>query len=202
MTNTHLYLLINAPPGLDGLRLWWATAAAEWAIFSIPLAGLAAWWRGPRVARIELLQVLATVLLALALAQAVAHVWPQPRPFALRLGTQYLAHSADPGLPSDHAVVIWAVALAVLRTQWFAVWGLPLLALGLVVGWFRVYLGVHFPLDVAAALPVAGAAVVGFAALRSVLLPVFAWLLDRHDRINRRLQQRFHPVHDAPVDKR
>lgn len=201
MNNVHLFELINAPPGLGPLKLGLATSLAQWAIYLLLPAGVLAWLRGPRPARIELLQLALTVLLALVLAQIVAHLWPQPRPFMLHLGNQYLAHSADPGLPSDHTVVIWAVALAALRTDRFAIWGLPLLTLGLVVGWCRVYLGVHFPLDIAAALPVAATAALVVAALQMPLLPAFSWLMDRHDRIARRLQHKADEVHDAPADK-
>ncbi|MDQ2778622.1 MAG: undecaprenyl-diphosphatase [Pseudomonadota bacterium] len=202
MNNLHLFELINAPPGLGPGRLALATLMAQWAIYGLPLGAAVAWWRGPRAARIDWLQVAFTILVALALAQIVAHVWPQPRPFALNLGTQYLAHTADPGLPSDHVVVIWTAALALLRIDRFAIWGLPLLALGLVVGWCRVYLGVHFPLDIVAALPVAAAATLVAGALEPRLMPAWIALMDRHDRIAQRLRRRSAPVHDAGSEKR
>lgn len=201
MNNVHLFQLINAPTGLGPLRLAWTTMFAEWAIYLLPLAGLFAWLRGPRAARIELLQLASTVLLALAVAQIVALGWPQPRPFMLHLGNQYLTHAPDPGLPSDHAVVIWALGLAALRTERFALWGLPLLALGLVVGWSRVYLGVHFPLDIAAALPVAGIATLMTVAYRGPLRRALGWLMKRHDRAAQWLRSRSSPVHDARIDK-
>ncbi len=112
----------------------------------------------------------------------------------LHLGTQYLEHSADPGLPSDHVVVFWSLALALLRTRTFGLWGFPMLALGLLVGWSRVYLGVHFPLDVVAALPVAWAATMVVHALRRPLLPLHEWVLQCHDRLARR----FRPGVDPP----
>ena len=201
MTNLHLFELINAPPGLGHFRLAVAIGLAQWAIYLLPLAGVFAWLRGPRVARVELLMVTAAVFLALALAQIVAHVWPQARPFALHMGAQYLAHSADPGMPSDHAVVIWTVAMAVLRTERFAVWGLPLFSLGLAVGWCRVYLGVHFPLDIVAALPVAGAATLLMVALKAPLFPALSWLAGLHDKLMQRLQRKSELVHDARVDE-
>ncbi len=187
MNNLHVFQLINASPGLDPLRLAAATVLARWAIVLIPVALTAAWIRGDHAARRELLQCLLAVGLALGVAQVVSHVWPQPRPFALHLGTQYLDHGPDPGLPSDHVVVFWSLALAQLRTRRYAIWGFPLLALGLLVGWSRVYLGVHFPLDVMAALPVAWAGAVAARRLQAPVLPLVARILYAYDRLARRL---------------
>ena len=202
MNNVHLFELINASPGLGPLRLVGATLFAQWAIYLLLPAGVWLWLRGPRAARIELLRIVTTVLLALALAEIVVQVWPQPRPFVLHLGHQYLAHAADPGLPSEPVVVIWSVALAALCIDRLAIWGLPLLALGLVVGWCRVYLGVHFPLDIAAALPVSAAATLMVAVVHAPLMSMLSWLMDRHDRIVRHLRPRSTPVHDARADDR
>ena len=61
-------------------------------------------------------------------------------------------------------------------------WGFPLLAVGLVVGWSRIYLGVHFPMDIAAALPVAWAGTMAAGVLRKPLMPLYAGMLSLHDR--------------------
>jgi undecaprenyl-diphosphatase len=183
MTNLHLFQLMNAPPGIGPLRLAIALLLARWAIALVPVVLVAAWVRGNHAARHELLQILLAVGLALAFGQIVTHFWPQPRPFTLHLGTQYLDHVADAGLPSDHVLVFWSLALAALRTRRFAHWSFPLLGLGLLVGWSRVYLGVHFPLDVLAALPLAWAGTVAASALRAPLAPIFARVLYLYDRL-------------------
>lgn len=182
MNNLHLFQLINASPGLSHQQVLLATLLANWLIVLVPIAMVVGWVRGDQVARLDLLQILLAVGLALGLAQVITHAWPQPRPFAMHLGTQYLAHSADPGLPSDHVTVLWSLALATLRSRKFALWGFPLLAIGLVVGWSRVYLGVHFPLDVAAALPVAWAATMVAGLLRKPMQPIYRRILWLHDR--------------------
>ena len=193
MDNLHLFELINAAPGLGPIRLVLATALAQWAIFLVPLAMALAWVRGDRAARAELLQMLLAALLALGLAQIVVHVWPQPRPFALHLGTQYLQHSTDPGLPSDHVTVFWSLALTALASRRFALWGFPLMTIGLAVGWARVYLGVHFPFDILAAFPVALGGAFAASGLRRPLRPVATWILDLYDH----LAERAHPKRGA-----
>ena len=181
MGNLHLFALINAGPGLAGFRLAVAIVLAEWLIYSVPLVMVIAWVRGDRAVRWALLHLLLAALVSLCVAQVVAHLWPQPRPFALHLGNQYLEHGNDPGMPSDHVTVLWSLALASFGVGRCEVWGLPLLAAGMVVGWSRVYLGVHFPFDVLAALPVAALGTVGARALEGPRLPVVSWLLNLYD---------------------
>lgn len=193
MNNLHLFELINAPPGLGALPLALATWLARWVIWVIPLAMAVAWVRGSRTDRRELLQMVLAGLLALGLARIVGHVWPQPRPFALHLGQQYLAHANDAGLPSDHATLIWSIAIAALVSRGFAVWAFPMLALGLLVGWARVFLGVHFPLDIAAALPVSIVAVLLAVALRAPLAPASLAVLSLYDRLAQVLHAKRHP---------
>ncbi|MDE2093761.1 MAG: undecaprenyl-diphosphatase [Burkholderiales bacterium] len=190
MDNLHLFELINAAPGLGPVRLLLATVLAQWLIWLVPIAMAFAWVRGDLVARAELLHMLLAALIALGVAQIVVHVWPQPRPFALHLGTQYLQHSTDPGLPSDHVTVFWSLALGALASRRYAVWGFPLLATGLVVGWARVYLGVHFPFDVLAAFPVAVAGVLIARGLQGPLSPVAARVIELYDRCIAQLRSR------------
>lgn len=195
MSNLHLFELINAGPGLDGWQLLLTRGVAEHLIQVLALVMIWAWVRGNHASRRELLQMLLAAMLGLALAQLVALVWPQPRPFALHLGHQYLAHSDDAGLPSDQVTVFWSLALAALVTRRFELWALPLLACGLLVGWSRVFLGLHFPYDVLAAFPVAALALVIAQGLRRPMLPAVARLLYLYDGLARWVRDLLLPGH-------
>lgn len=181
MSNLHLFQLINAPPGLSYQHLLPATLMASWLIVLVPITMAIAWFRADQSARLDLLQILLAGCLALVLAETITFAWPQPRPFALHIGTQYLEPSLRPGLPSDHVTVFWSLALATLRTRKFALWGFPLLAVGLLVGWSRIYLGLHFPLDIAAALPVSWAGTILSGTLHKRLIPVYTRMLMLYD---------------------
>lgn len=185
MDNRYLFTLINAGPGLDALHLGAATALARWSVYLLPILMAFAWGRGDDGARRELMHMVVAAVVALGIAQVVSHLWPQPRPFALHLGNQYLEHSDDPGLPSDHVTFIWSVALAALALKRYAVWGFPLLACGPAVGWSRVYLGIHFPFDVVAALPVAALGAAAAWLLRGPVAPMVAAILRLHERLIR-----------------
>lgn len=58
--------------------------------------------------------------------------------------------------PSSHATIAFALAFTVF---WFnKSWGIPLLIVAFLVGWGRIYVGVHYPLDVAVGAIIGGAA--------------------------------------------
>lgn len=182
MDNIHLFELLNAGVGLSSTKLVLAVLLAKWLILAVPAGMACVWVCGPLSARGDLLELVLATTLALALAQVVAWVWPQPRPFTLHLGTQYLQPAIDSGLPSGHVTVFWTLALSGLRTRRFAPWAFSMLAVGLAVGWARVYLGVHFPYDILAALPVAGLGALAAHALLGPAAPAFKRLLDYDDR--------------------
>jgi undecaprenyl-diphosphatase len=190
LTNLHLFELMNAGPELHGARLWVALALAQYSIGLVPLGWLLAWLRADLPARADLLQMAVASVLALMLAELVAHVWPQPRPLALHVGTHFLPTGSDAGLPSDVVTVFWCLALAALFSRRYAPAGFPLLSLGLAAGWSRIYLGANFPLDVLAALPAAALGVAAAWALRPRLLPLFGAALRAYERLEQRARAR------------
>lgn len=153
--NRQLFLAINAGPDtpLSVIRL--TAFLADDAIFLLPvlLAGLWLWGRLPK--RELVVRASCVTLLALGLNQLIILLWPHPRPFMIGLGHTWLAHAAESSFPSDHTTVFAALAVTWLMGE-LASLGIVILGVGLGVGWARVYLGVHFPLDIAGGLMVAG----------------------------------------------
>lgn len=153
--NHELFLLLNAPMHAHGAPVLLATFFATYLIYLLPIGLLGLAMTGSAKDRLGLVSAVLSALLALLLGLAVSTLWPQARPFALPLGTNLLPHVSDAGFPSDHALVFFGLGLGMLlqaRVAWAA---MLLLAAGLLVGWARIYLGVHFPADIVGAFPVA-----------------------------------------------
>ncbi|MDA8430868.1 MAG: undecaprenyl-diphosphatase [Geobacteraceae bacterium] len=160
--NQALFLMLNAPAHPPVLLLGMARGLAEWSIWLIPLMLTAGWLRGGEWRRRLMLEATASGLAGLLINQMIGLVWQHPRPFMIGLGHTFLAHSLDSSFPSDHLTLIWAVAFNLLMHQRHWGTGLYLALLGVPVAWARIYLGVHFPLDMA------GAALVALVSVRMV----------------------------------
>ena len=91
-------------------------------------------------------------MLALLANTALGHLWYHARPFVDHPKQTVLLvhHGADNSFPSDHASVAFAVAFAVLAFHRRL--GLLLLVVATAVGLDRIFVGVHYPVDVGASV--------------------------------------------------
>jgi membrane-associated phospholipid phosphatase len=95
-------------------------------------------------------QLVFKVFLALAISLSLSWIFgllfPHERPFAAGVGYQFLHHAPNNSFPSNHGTISFTFALAFLF--WHRLWsGIALLATAAAIAWSRVYLGVHWPLD-------------------------------------------------------
>ena len=162
-----------------------ATSELRWSPATAVLAFVSAWWvKGPLLVAagwcadlrnrrlVPLVALAATVSFALAswlnaLLKALVGRSRPPHEMGLEA---IVGLPGSPSFPSGHAMSAFAVAAALAllapRLRW------PVLALAAVIGFSRVYLGVHFWLDVlaGAALGMAIGALIALAARRSMTL--------------------------------
>lgn len=184
--NLILFSALNAHVGLTGWQLLGAVFAAEWLIFLMPLS-LVMLWLGGGAGRAVALRAFIAAVCALTLNALIGQFWYSPRPFVLEVGQTFLLHAPDSSFPSDHATSIFSVALvlAFSRVQEARRVGWVLLPLALVVAWSRVYLGVHWPKDMAGALLVSAA--MAWLASTPVLRAACAGLLPMAESVYRRV---------------
>ncbi|HEU0116779.1 MAG TPA: phosphatase PAP2 family protein [Thermomicrobiales bacterium] len=146
-----IYLAVNGLAGrnglLDHLLVWSATALPAAMLILIA----AAWfWPGSPVARgqrqrLAVYAVVAAVI-ALAIGEAIGHVWFRQRPFVFLPAHLLLAHAADASFPSSHAVASFALATPFLLARRRL--GSLLFACAMLVAVARVATGLHYPSDV------------------------------------------------------
>ncbi len=106
----------------------------------------------------------ASLAVAFGLGIVAAGLHPEERPFAAHPGQlhQLIAHEPGQSFPSDHSTAAFALAFAtiVFVSQR---WGAVLLGAAVLIGFSRVYGGVHYPGDVLGSIIVAGIAIGGVA---------------------------------------
>ena len=113
-------------------------------------------------------------VLAVGLNQPLGNAIHQPRPYVEHPGSLLLvARTTDFSFPSDHAVMAGAVAAGMFLVSRRL--GLVVATGAVLLAFARVYVGAHYPADVAAGL-VFGAAIVliGWAVLRRPLVGLAA----------------------------
>ncbi len=157
--NYLFFQLINDNAGRSGLLDALMVFAAQYLIFVVfavvaVLGLLALLARRIR----ELVQTGAALVLAFLMATVLNHLSTQLRPFQTHQVHQLIPHDGGVSLPSDHATAAFALAFAIgafLSRRW----GLVLTAAALLIGFARVWAGVHYPGDILAAALIAGLAV-------------------------------------------
>lgn len=189
--NLFLFNLMNAGPGLAGTPLLLATFAANGLIYLVPLL-LTAYWLWRPAQRPVLLMAVSAILFALGINLLIGFCWFHPRPAMLGVGHTYLPHALDSSFPSDHMTVMWGMAMMFCTHRGFRLAGGVLLGMALVVAWARVFLGVHYPLDMLGAMLISTISVLVVnrrqAAITCWVLPraellyrwFFQWAIKRH----------------------
>jgi undecaprenyl-diphosphatase len=152
--NLLWFSLLNADAGLHGWRLGIGLFAAKWLILIVPLGLAGLWMSGDNAQREAAVKALAATACALTLNGAAGLLWYHPRPFVDHVGHTFLQHAPDSSFPSDHGTIMFTVALvlALCAVPMARRFGRSLLPLALVVAWSRVFLGVHWPMDMLGAL--------------------------------------------------
>jgi len=123
---------------------------AQYLIWMTALAVPYLWFKRERH---DLLRIAVSVIFAFAVAEIIKTLTAVPRPFVAGGFEPLIAVSPRDfygSFPSGHATLAAALAAAIFFTE--KIPGLFILLIGILVGWGRVLVGVHFPLDILAGL--------------------------------------------------
>ena len=138
--------LAGHAPVLDGM----VVAVTTYGAFAIVAAVAIRWWwnGGADNMRERHLAILcgASAALGLAMNQGVLLVFQRVRPYGAGVSHLLVPPSADPSFPSDHAMLAFAVAFALLGAGARRGWAFLIAAVLLSAS--RVYIGTHYVSDV------------------------------------------------------
>lgn len=181
--NRTLFLAINATPATPAWLIGLARVIANDLIAAIPLILASLWLTGDASRRETALKGCAVALVALGVNQLIGLGFQHPRPFVIGLGHTFLAHAPDSSFPSDHATVFAAIFISLFARGMNRLGALTL-AGGAAVAWARVFLGVHFPLDMIGAVGVAAVTHALVAPVwRHAGAPLTQWAVAVHRRL-------------------
>ena len=90
----------------------------------------------------------ASLAVTFGLLLIAAHLYIEARPFETLKAHQLISHATGQSFPSDHTTVATALALALLAFTRFKVVGWLFLLFAFVIGYARIFVGVHYPLDI------------------------------------------------------
>ncbi len=98
--------------------------------------------------RLIIITALISGLTGILINQLIGLIYYHPRPFVISLGTTLISHVSDNSFPSDHTTLSLSIALIMLYFKRTRKTGITLTILSLLIGFSRVYVGVHYPLDI------------------------------------------------------
>lgn len=147
LLNDHLFLLLNASAAPSPLLVDFAKVTAEQLIYLLPVLLAVLWIWGPRKRRTGLVATAIAAGLALGANQLIGLLWYEPRPFMVGLGHTLIHHAPENSFPSDHTTFFLTIGFALIATRGAPAFGKLVAILGVMVAWARIYLGLHFPVD-------------------------------------------------------
>jgi undecaprenyl-diphosphatase len=180
--NRAIFIALNGPLDCSATLVMVIEVLAKSPVLVAPTIVVVLWLLATRAARAALLATALAAILAQGVNLAGGTVVYDPRPFMVHVGHTFLTHAADNGFPSDHVTLVWTLGGALIATGASPQLGWVVVVYGFAVAWSRIWLGVHFPLDMvgsaAVALLVSMTARLVLPLIRRYLLPIVAQLTD------------------------
>ncbi|MBU2037474.1 phosphatase PAP2 family protein [Patescibacteria group bacterium] len=149
-----LFQQINGLAGLCQALDWLGIFLASYLQYVVGAGLLVFWfWRKSQEERIKNLSMAgvalaAVVLSRLVIVEIIRWLWGRPRPFIDQAVNSLIVHESTGSFPSGHAAFFFALAMAVYLSNRRA--GQWLFGAAILISLARVYVGVHYPLDILA----------------------------------------------------
>jgi len=148
--NDRLLLIINGWAGKNDLLDNFMIFSAKYLIYIVIVIvlGLLVWLTYKKDWQAVVYFFLALVVSFIVL-QLVGLILVDHRPFMDHTLTQLVSHAPGKSFPSDHTTIASAMAFGLLFFTRFKKTGVVVLAVAVLIGFSRIFVGVHYPADIA-----------------------------------------------------
>ncbi|SGY86899.1 undecaprenyl-diphosphatase [Moritella viscosa] len=185
--NNLLFSAINQFAGQNQLFDYFFIFFAEGMPYVFIALVMILWFRSKEQSKRYLIGATLTSVVGIAINTLIAQVYFHPRPFMNNLGTTLVEHAANSSFPSDHTTFMFCIAFSLLLHQATRKLAFGLTVLAVIGGLSRVYIGVHFPFDIAAASVVSVFSAIILHAVRHKLVVYYNVIISINDRLTRRV---------------
>jgi len=135
MQNSFFDLLM---PFVTNFRNWWPVIVPSVILLLI---------RGGRKGRVAVIVIAITIGPSdYSSGKVLKHIFSRLRPCNVLDGVHLLSYCSKYGFPSSHASNM--AALTIIVSYYYRKMLVPLIILAVIIGYSRVYVGVHYPFDV------------------------------------------------------
>ena len=144
--NLYLFHILNVP---DQASIWminYASLIAHDLVYLFLLIFAIAWFRGSYEVKTGIIKAFIFTAITLLMSEVLSAILNTPRPFVMDIGRTLIEHAPTGSFPSNHMSIFSGIAFAYYFSPQrdlgrILIWTAWLLA------WSRVYVGVHFPID-------------------------------------------------------
>lgn len=138
----QIFNLSRQNPLLDMLMIFFADYLIFISFFLIAFS----WFQKDVNNKKALLLTILSLIVGFFIIKSIVFFYYEPRPFITYPISPLISHSADDSFPSDHTSILAIITFSFLfyKTYFFKF----LLTSTILTGFSRVYVGVHYPLDI------------------------------------------------------
>lgn len=144
--NLYLFNILNAPEQASPFMMHYAIFIAKDLIYLLVLIFVLLWLRGDYQVKKHILKAFIFTCITLMLSEIASAIFSTPRPFVIEAGRTLIEHAPTGSFPSNHMAILSSIGFAYYFSNQRQV-GKFLLILAWLVAWARIYVGVHFPID-------------------------------------------------------
>ena len=130
---------------------------AQYLIYFLPLILVLLWFWSEKAKKVALRGLFAAILAWPILANLIGRLINRSRPFEVGGIRELIFHRPTYSFPSDHAAAIFAISFSL----WFSGYkklSMAIFVMGIIISFFRVATGIHYPSDILGGIIVALAA--------------------------------------------